>query len=166
MSYTITINVGLKVGRTATLNSYDHVAEVLHRLALSTSTVGHTLQCRKVDSDTEPTLVGRWTVKVGTAEQAVSIAEDVALSIAHRFGQEAVPYYVEGDGLQQGGMVGPKAAEWGPFNAAYFITIDGHALNMPSHGDLLTALDSIIITAEEIGVDMGAIDDARRLVGQ
>lgn len=164
MSYTITINIGLKVGRTEQLNDYDHVAEFLHRMAVTAN--GHTIQHRLANSATEPTLVGRWVVNVATPEDAIRIAEDVADTAASRWGQEAVPYYVTGMGRRRGlgGMRGPKAEEWGPFNPAYFLTIDGHALSAPTHSDLMSAVDGIIRACDDMDLEVGAVEEARRLL--
>lgn len=66
-------------------------------------------------SDTEPTLVIEVPAKVSHA---------TLLRLAHTFDQDCVAAY-DGEGI----MAGPKAAQWGPFNPAYFIAPGGHRLD-------------------------------------
>ena len=178
---TVVLNVGLNVSE----SNNDGRAMVLDRMAVQEAVIyrltGVQALATEALSSTEPTAVIRLKTDLDARQ-----VEGIVNYLAARFKQDAIAYTFNGVGY----MVGPNAAKWGAFNPNYFIFLDElgrllrpmsaeaaedpdaevermeHALNMPSHGDLLAALDSIITTAEELGVDMEAIDDARRLVGR
>ena len=68
-----------------------------------------------IESDSEPTLVAA----LGAPLEPAFIA---ALSV--RLAQDCIAY-IDHKG---GALHGPKADEWGPFNAAYFFTLAGERL--------------------------------------
>ena len=68
-----------------------------------------------IESDSEPTLVA--ALESGLEAEFLN-----TLSIA--LAQDCVAY-VDREG---GNLYGPKADEWGPFNAAYFFTLAGERL--------------------------------------
>lgn len=67
---------------------------------------------RIAESATEPTVVC-------SIEGAAEMAWLEATCLAVCFRQDAVAWYCPD--TQQGGLEGPKAAEWGPFNLDYFL---------------------------------------------
>jgi hypothetical protein len=67
------------------------------------------------ESDSEPTLV---------AELAEGIAGDALEALSEALEQDCVAYV---DSLG-GALYGPKADQWGPFNPAFFLTLDGERL--------------------------------------
>ena len=76
-----------------------------------------------LESDTEPTLVAE---VISTAASPF-----VVLQLLHRVAEEldqdciAVYRGLTGDGA----LIGPRAAEWGPFNPEFFLLLDGRRLS-------------------------------------
>jgi hypothetical protein len=106
---TIILNIGLNIGPDAIRGTVD-LSSLFKALKVLNVT-----SARVRMSNTEPTLV------VHTEEDANNIVEDmdrIAGFLCHVAQQEAIAYTIDGVGY----MVGPKASEWGPFNASYFIT--------------------------------------------
>lgn len=64
-------------------------------------------------------------------QNAVSVA--TLLSLCRSFKQDCVAVLVEYPfGHKEGCLVGPKAHEWGAFNPAFFVMIDGRRLSEAS----------------------------------
>ena len=103
------INIGLDVPNKAV----NHTAQQAKALALLQETFSH-VQWRVAHSATEPTLVASFT-----AAQSRVYAE--ALRISEALEQDCVAVF--NTQRQVGALVGPKAAEWGLFNKAYFIAL-------------------------------------------
>jgi len=70
---------------------------------------------RVVESDSEPTL---------TAELEGELSEASLLGLCDELAQDCVAV-IDSRG---GELYGPKAAAWGPFNPAYFFTLEGERL--------------------------------------
>lgn len=105
---TIILNIGLNIGPDGVRGTVD-VARVLTVLR-----VLKVVSARVRMSNTEPTLV------VHIEDRATNIVDDmdrIATFLCTIAKQEAIAYTIDGVGY----MVGPKAAEWGPFKPAYFI---------------------------------------------
>ena len=97
-------NIGLNLPKGGTL----HAASVRKDLAdVSLRPTG------PFDSQTEPTMVA--AMSICDAREA-SLA---AKALCTMFQQDAVAYYLPELGL--GGLAGPKADEWGPFDPSLFI---------------------------------------------
>lgn len=80
---------------------------------------------KRVQSDTEPTLVAE-VMFMGHLEQLH--AKVTALSDLLQ--QDCIAVYNPITG--QGDLIGPRAAEWGPFNPEFFILLDGTRLATPA----------------------------------
>lgn len=104
-----TLNIGLNVGQTVA------ALTPLAVLAVLRSTGRQALREALVESDTEPTLV----VEVDVPFSGPSLA-----ALSERLKQDAVAQW---DG-QRGLLAGPRAADWGPFDPAFFFTLDGARL--------------------------------------
>lgn len=74
-----------------------------------------------LQSDTEPTLVVRVTSINGPSFTLANLRQ-----LAIDLGQDCIAVYRPKTG--GGALIGPKAAEWGPFNPAYFFLLDGTRL--------------------------------------
>lgn len=88
------------------------------RVALATlSVIGGVapLHAAVRQSDTEPTLV---------AELRHPLNASAAYEVARRLNQDAIAQF---DG-REGYLYGPNAAAWGPFDPAFFLTLDGGRL--------------------------------------
>ena len=105
---TTTLNVGLNVGDKLGLHPLAVLRAIRHAGGLPVRATVH-------ESDTEQTAV-------------VALAKPLSPSALERLSsalrQDAVAQW---DGVK-GLLVGPKAAEWGPFNPAFFLTLDGSRL--------------------------------------
>jgi hypothetical protein len=114
----ITLNIGLRIGRSAHLNTVTQACQALER-------AGFNLQMMRVDmSSTEPTVV----VQVESASTwGVDPAQAGALhGVAAVLGQQAIAIFEPNRG--HGVLVGPEAAAWGKFDPTEFITITGRRL--------------------------------------
>lgn len=78
-----------------------------------------------LQSDTEPTLVVRVTSINGPSFTLANLRQ-----LAIDLGQDCIAVYRPKTG--GGALIGPKAAEWGPFNPEYFILPDGTRLAAPA----------------------------------
>lgn len=108
------LNIGLDVQATRTLAA--HVA--LQIVAANDFRVGrHAV----IQSDTEPTLV----VEVGVFDFP-ALAWEKLKQISIDLHQDCVAAYNPTSG--KGALIGPKAADWGPFNPAFFFLLDGTRL--------------------------------------
>ncbi|UIS25315.1 hypothetical protein [Erythrobacter phage vB_EliS-L02] len=76
---------------------------------------GRVVRYTVAESDSEPTLV---------AELSDGLAGDALEALSETLEQDCVAYV---DSLG-GALYGPKAADWGPFNPAYFLTMSGERL--------------------------------------
>lgn len=80
-----------------------------------------------VQSDTEPTLVLEVTMhghdSVENTRTLRRLAEDL--------GQDCIAVYCQVPIANFGALVGPRAAEWGPFNPEFFFLLDGARLQQP-----------------------------------
>ena len=82
---------------------------------------GATVESWKVlESDSEPTLVAELRVDMG----AYSLE-----SISAELSQDCIAYV---DSQGRGALYGDKADAWGPFNPAYFLTLEGARLGAPA----------------------------------
>lgn len=105
----ITLNIGLAVDATPSIAA--HVALEIVKAN------GFIVRRHKVvQSDTEPTLVVEVVNDRYAAPAVLRTADDLS--------QDCIAIY---DGVK-GHLLGPKAAEWGPFDPKRFITITGARL--------------------------------------
>lgn len=112
--HTFAINIGLAIpGSTEQMLS----GPVLALLKSRFSVLDHAV----IQSDTEPTIsavCAAYDDNLGAIVDAVNV-------ICIALGQEAIALFFK----DWGQLVGPKAAEWGPFNPAYFVTTGGARLS-------------------------------------
>jgi hypothetical protein len=114
----LTLNIGLRIGRSAHLNTVTQTVQALER-------AGFNLQALRVDqSSTEPTVV----VQVESASTwGVHHHQAAALhGVAVVLGQQAIAAFEPNRG--HGVLVGPEAAAWGEFDPTEFIGITGRRL--------------------------------------
>lgn len=108
------LNIGLEVKATRLL-----ATSVVKQLVAAADFVINAE--RLVESDTEPTLVLDVTSLNGpslTMAQFRALATDLE--------QDCIAVYRPK--TKGGALIGPKAAEWGPFNPSYFFDLDGQRL--------------------------------------
>lgn len=79
---------------------------------------------KRVESDTEPTLV----VNAMFTGHMVDFEASVG-ALSRALNQDCIAVYNERTG--QGQLIGPRAAEWGPFNPEFFFLLDGTRLQEP-----------------------------------
>lgn len=103
----VIVNIGLKVGDAGFAISAADALEALQR-------VGHVNVLRSAvkESNTEPTLI---------AELGHSLTAIRAFYVAQALQQDCIAQRIVSDIADVGGLYGPKAQEWGPFNAAFFL---------------------------------------------
>lgn len=75
-----------------------------------------------LESDTEPTLVAE-VINPGASP---IILPQLLHIVAEALDQDCIAVYREC--TLGGALVGPRAAEWGPFNPEYFLLLDGRRL--------------------------------------
>jgi hypothetical protein len=112
----VILNIGLhsdKLGKIAPVTALSAVR--LAWLQIKSSTV--------VQSDTEPTLV--LVVKAPHIN-----LHGIVRGLAKTLGQDCIAIY--DPCYCMGNLLGPKAAEWGPFNPEFFILPDGTRLAEPA----------------------------------
>ena len=76
-----------------------------------------------LESDTEPTLVAEVATGFATALTVLQLLYKVSEELK----QDCIAVYRELTG--GGALIGPRAAEWGPFNPEYFLLLDGRRLS-------------------------------------
>lgn len=76
-----------------------------------------------LESDTEPTLVAEVTIR----NTSPFIFLQLLRRVAEELDQDCIAVYRELTGA--GSLIGPRAAEWGPFNPEYFLLLDGRRLS-------------------------------------
>lgn len=114
------LNIGLNVGATTAIS-----AEVARQILIANDLlpvndgVVHA-------SDTEPTLV----IEVQPLSRSPSLVLAAFASVAVDLQQDCIAVYRPKTG--GGCLVGPKAAEWGPFNPEFFILPNGTRLSGPA----------------------------------
>jgi hypothetical protein len=114
------LNIGLNVGATTTLSA--HVARqilIANDLLPVNDGVVHA-------SDTEPTLV----IEVQPLSRNPFLVLAALKATADDLQQDCIAVYRPKTG--GGSLVGPKAAEWGPFNPEFFILPNGTRLSGPA----------------------------------
>ena len=72
-----------------------------------------------LESDTEPTLVA----EVISPDTSPIILLQLLHQVAEELEQDCIAVYRER--TRGGALIGPRAAEWGPFNPEYFLLLDG-----------------------------------------
>jgi hypothetical protein len=107
---TITVNIGLNVGDAGPAVSTVAALRALQR-------VGHVTVLRFAvrESNTEPTLI---------AELNQSLTAINAFRVAQALQQDCIAQRIVSDIADVGGLYGPKAREWGPFNPQLFLGLD------------------------------------------
>lgn len=76
-----------------------------------------------LESDTEPTLVAEVTIR----NTSPFIFLQLLRRVAEELDQDCIAVYRELTG--GGSLIGPRAAEWGPFNPEFFLLLDGRRLS-------------------------------------
>ena len=76
-----------------------------------------------LESDTEPTLVA----EVISPNANPFLALQLLRRVADELDQDCIAVYRELTG--GGALIGPRAAEWGPFNPEFFLLLDGRRLS-------------------------------------
>ena len=76
-----------------------------------------------LESDTEPTLVA----EVTSLNSSPFIFLQRLRRVAEELDQDCIAVYRELTGA--GSLIGPRAAEWGPFNPEFFLLLDGRRLS-------------------------------------
>lgn len=111
----LTLNIGLMVSTTQTLAA-DVARQIVHANGLLVRS--HAVH----QSDSEQTLVADVIL-----DPLAGASWRAALSgIATDLRQDCIAAW--NPARQSGALIGPKAAAWGPFNPAYFLTLDGSRL--------------------------------------
>lgn len=110
------VNIGLAYSLTSDLAGASMTPEnALRALRLwGAKVTRHALH----ESDTEATLV---------AELAAPLSRDHLKGLSVGLRQDCIAQYANG----KGDLEGPKAADWGPFNPEYFLTMEGQRLAVP-----------------------------------
>lgn len=111
------LNIGLHVNATQTVAA--HVAfEILKANGFLIT------RHRTVQSDTEPTLVAD-VLFAGMMADLSSMLHQTSVDLQ----QDCIAAY--NVAKNRGVLVGPRAAEWGPFNPEFFFLLDGTRLQAP-----------------------------------
>lgn len=76
-----------------------------------------------LESDTEPTLVA----EVATGFATPLTVLQLLYQVSEELKQDCIAVYREY--TLGGALIGPRAAEWGPFNPEYFLLLDGRRLS-------------------------------------
>ena len=129
MSHYIAIfNIGLKV---EAHNSVSGQAETIEDASIEVlRLVTAVASIKYAQSATERTAIVTLVYKdLPERHLSVRYAEELAYHLCGLYRQDAIAYYVTStEGDVRAGLVGPRAAEWGPFNPAYFLCGDGETL--------------------------------------
>lgn len=107
MQNVLTLNIGLNIGKTSEQIDPRAVLYALDKLGFFLRTM------RVAQSETEPTMIVQSTVWPYPLRDTVG-------ELCKELQQEAIAVLFP-DG--SGELYGPKAAEWGPFNHEYFLSI-------------------------------------------
>jgi len=114
------LNIGLNVGATTAIS-----AEVARQILIANDLLPVNNGVVHA-SDTEPTLV----IEVQTMSRSPMLVIQALNSVAVDLEQDCIAAFRPRVG--NGALIGPKAAEWGPFNPAFFIMPDGTRLSDPA----------------------------------
>lgn len=114
------LNIGLESSTLGKITPAEVVAAArLHWLTVTAA--------KRVQSDTEPTMVLEVIMRghdsVENTRTLRRLAEDL--------GQDCIAVYCRLPIANFGALVGPRAAEWGPFNPEFFFLLDGTRLQPP-----------------------------------
>lgn len=112
MEATFILNIGLNTADGAI--AVEEVRKVLRAYGFSI------LREALLESDTEPTLVAEVATGFATALQLL-------YQVSEELKQDCIAVYRELTG--GGALIGPRAAEWGPFNPEFFLLLDGRRLS-------------------------------------
>lgn len=104
MKNTLTLNVGLNRNTGGTVSAADVRREIARHARIVKSAIHQ--------SDTEATLV---------CQIDAPSHKSPCRRLCKQFAQDCVAVVKNG----RGELVGPKAAQWSPFNPAYFLQLDG-----------------------------------------
>ena len=114
----ITLNIGLLIGRGPEANTVTQTVQAIERTGLI---VEH---LRVVHSDTEPTVVVQ--VRVPTAHWGPRTVHETIHGLAVTLGQQAIAAH--GYLVGWGRNIGPDAAAWGEFDPELFWTLEGRRM--------------------------------------
>lgn len=114
MEATFILNIGLNTAVGAI--TPDEARETLRAYGFSI------LRDAVLESDTEPTLVAEVATGFATALTVLQLLYQVSEELK----QDCIAVYRE---LIGGALIGPRAAEWGPFNPEFFLLLDGRRLS-------------------------------------
>lgn len=114
MEATFTLNIGLNTTDGAI--TIEEARKTLRAYGFSI------LREALLESDTEPTLVAEVTTGFATTLAVLQLLYQVSEELE----QDCIAVYHELTGA--GTLIGPRAAEWGPFNPEYFLLLDGRRL--------------------------------------
>lgn len=82
-----------------------------------------------VNSDTEPTLVVKVKPTAGmAASRQGNAVRNAVFELAKALNQDCIAVYLPI--ADKGELIGPRAAQWGEFNPAYFFKLDGSRLGV------------------------------------
>ena len=115
MEATFILNIGLNTADGAI--AIEEARKVLRAYGFSI------LREALLESDTEPTLVA----EVATGFATTLTVLQLLYQVSEELKQDCIAVY---RGLTRGGaLIGPRAAEWGPFNPEFFLLLDGRRLS-------------------------------------
>lgn len=122
MKNTILINIGLNVAGQPPLSLREALAVLMAERISVMAYAEH-------QSATEPTLVAHVILpQAPDTRHPASEGDLTALArVALRLKQDAIAVWLPD--AQDGTLVGPDAAKWGPFNPEFFLALDGRKLS-------------------------------------
>ncbi len=110
------LNIGLAREGNSNIGSGTVIREVIEWFGAASFSVHH--------SDTELTVVACVGVHPGLPYQDL---ENRVEFMSRRLGQDCIAVYAPA--AQKGALIGPRAADWGPFNPEFFLMPDGTRLS-------------------------------------
>jgi hypothetical protein len=111
----LTLNIGLNSHKGAITTEQARQALAANEFSIVRDAV--------LESDTEPTLVA----EVTSLNANPFLVLQLLRRVADELDQDCIAVYRE---LTAGGaLIGPRAAEWGPFNPEFFLLLDGRRLS-------------------------------------
>ena len=121
---TIFVNIGLNVSSSDTIGQLLYPAGIPTEYALdmlkAVPGMFYIVSQEMAQSETEPTLV----LELRTMEHSAGLARFFD-GLSRALHQDCIAAY--DPAAQRGGLFGPKADAWGPFNPAYFISPETQA---------------------------------------
>lgn len=120
----ITLNIGLLIGRGPEANTVTQTVQAIERTGL----ILERLRVMPATADTEPTAVVQ--VRVPTAHWGKRTTYEVIHGLAVTLGQQAIAAH--GYLVGWGQNIGPDAATWGEFDAKLFWTLEGKRMAQPT----------------------------------